>query len=155
MDKETGKCKFEDYFLDVIMKFFVYVIPGLLVSVLLVGLYYYIKDNRRKKLYPLEHELAIVLARIHQTSQTKTLRDNKPVFVGVGKNPENLAEWVNEIWNMYVLDVKYPGMSGQHFENFVKGSFRIVQSKSQFDSSVINKLISKRFSLKSGRITKK
>ena len=76
------------------------------------------------------------------------------MFVGVGKNPVNLNEWVNEIWNMYVIDVKYPGMSGQHFENFVKGSFRIVQSNSQFESSVINKLISKRFSLKSGRITK-
>ena len=65
MDKETGRCKYEDYFLDIIMKFFVYVVPGLLIGVLLIGLYYYIKDHRRKKLYPLEHELAIVLARIH------------------------------------------------------------------------------------------
>ena len=112
VDIDSGECKYEDYFKDVILKFIIYVVPGLLIGVLLVGLYYCIMHHRRKKLYPLEHELAIVLARIHLTSQTKTLRDSKPVFVGVGKNPLNLIEWVNDIWNMYVIDVKYPGMSG-------------------------------------------
>jgi hypothetical protein len=112
VDEETGRCKYEDYFNDIIVKFSVSIIPISVIFVLLVGLSYYIKDKKRKNLYPIEHELAIVLSRIHQMSQVKTLRDKKPVFVGVGKNPENLNEWVNEIWNMYVVDVKHPGMSG-------------------------------------------
>lgn len=109
-----------------ITRFFLFVVPCLFIASLCIGFYYYIVDKNRKQLYPLEHELAIVLARIHQSSQVKPMRDYKPVIVGVGKNPYNLKEWVDEIWKMYIIDVKYPGMSGVHFEQFVKGSFRIV-----------------------------
>ena len=96
--------------------------------------------------------MAVVLAKIHNTIKAKS--DSEMVNIGVGSNPKVIQQWVLDLWETYVIDVQYDGMTGSEFEYFVKSSFKIVKATFDFGRKDINKLIKKRFNMRHGRITK-
>jgi len=129
---------------------------GLISIVALSLIVYFVRvicRNRKiKALTPLEDNLAIVLAKIHNTVKAKS--STEMVKKGVGTKPKIINGWVADVWEMHVGDIDEDDMSGKEFEFFVKKTFKLCKSKYYVENKDVYWLVKNRFKLKHGRITK-
>jgi len=73
----------------------------------------------------IQSHLAVSLAKINNLNEDRIQKDI--VEIGVGTDPDNINDWVNEIWLNYVKkDDKM--LRKVEFSKFVKNIFRITNS---------------------------
>ena len=122
----SGKCEFKDYNKQVNSKYFIVALiiivsVGLLIAAYMIYKKYFV-------LLPyveIQSHLAVSLAKINNLNEDRIQKDI--VEIGVGTDPENINDWINEIWLNYVKkDDKV--LRKVEFSKFVKNIFRITNS---------------------------
>jgi len=75
-----------------------YVITTLAFVIPLIFSFYFIRFIylRLRKKFDIEKHFAIALAIVHNEEERKVYRER--VYIGVGSHPDNLREWVQDIW---------------------------------------------------------
>jgi len=101
---ERGKCEYDTQSSEISMRYIVIFAVGALI-VTIVCLYFLRAKFKREDLTPIEDHLAVVLAKIHNSTVAKN--DSEMVSIGIGTNPKVIKEWVEVVWYLYVMDVEY------------------------------------------------
>ena len=149
---KTGRCEFQDYSRHVNYKYTA-IIAAVILTLVLVYAIYYIK----KKYYDLlpyneaQSNLAVSLAKINNLNEERASR--QLVEIGIGTDPENINDWVNEIWLNYVQRDDQL-LRKVEFSKFVKNIFRITQSQYVATDFQINNLFMMIKNMNEGKATR-
>lgn len=133
-----GKCKFKDYTHEVNSKYFQLAAIILASIALIVTIYFiYVRYFKRLPYVEIQSQLAVSMAKINNLNEEKEIKDM--VVIGVGTDPDNINDWVNEIWQNYVKR-EDKLLRKVDFAKFVKNIFRITNSIYEPTDRNINKL---------------
>ena len=119
----NGRCIFKEYNLAVSFNYGLILGPLVFLLVCSLVLVYRCKECRRRRLQKLERHLAVVLAKIHNSAPD--LKARQEAKMGVGSNAENIQQWTDDAWQLFVLDPDQPRMSAVQFKEWLRALFEI------------------------------
>lgn len=113
VDKYTGKCKYQDKNKSINGKYIMVVGIILAViafcgSVMCVKVYYFDQPPQLE----IVQYLAVAMAQIHTWDKVKSEREQ--VNIGVGSHPENIKDWIEDIWSAYAKSTRNDGLMRRH-----------------------------------------